>query len=119
MGFGVDVVPGHGPVIDSPFRGPGDLRRLRPLEPETDTPYVTGAVRAAVSELASSATPLIGFAGAPFTVASYLIEGGPSRTFAAGPNSVLSVSHLSDRYFATSSRRPSAMDFSIASISST
>jgi uroporphyrinogen decarboxylase len=78
IGIGVDVVPGVGPVIDEPFRGPHDLRRLRPLEPETDTGHVLETVRILVKELP---VPLIGFAGAPFTVASYLVEGGPSRTF--------------------------------------
>ncbi len=79
IGFGVDVVPGRGPVVSRPFRTKEDLSRLRPLEPEEDTPYVLEAVRALASECP---VPLIGFAGAPFTVASYLIEGGPSRTYA-------------------------------------
>ncbi|HSH60102.1 MAG TPA: uroporphyrinogen decarboxylase [Acidimicrobiales bacterium] len=79
IGFGVDVVPGTGPVVSDPFRSKEDLARLRPLEPEEDTPYVLEAVRQLVSELS---VPLIGFAGAPFTVASYLIEGGPSRSHA-------------------------------------
>ncbi|MCS5686956.1 MAG: uroporphyrinogen decarboxylase, partial [Acidimicrobiales bacterium] len=55
-----------------------DLQRLRPLEPEEDTPYVLETVRRVVAE---GSVPLIGFAGAPFTVASYLIEGAPSRTY--------------------------------------
>jgi uroporphyrinogen decarboxylase len=80
IGFGVEVVPGRGPVVDEPFRTSADLRRLRALE-EDDIGHVTEAVRLAVGELESSATPLIGFAGAPFTVASYLVEGGPTRTF--------------------------------------
>jgi len=79
VGFGVDVKPGTGPVVDRPFRSRADLARLRPLEPEIDTPYVLETVRGVVDELGD--TPLIGFAGAPFTVASYLIEGGPSRTY--------------------------------------
>jgi len=79
VGFGVDVKPGTGPVVDRPFRSRADLARLRPLEPEIDTPYVLETVRGVVDELGN--TPLIGFAGAPFTVASYLIEGGPSRTY--------------------------------------
>jgi uroporphyrinogen decarboxylase len=81
IGFGVDVEPGRGPVVAEPFRQASDLERLRPLEPATDVPYVTEAVRLVARELAGSGTALIGFAGAPFTVASYLIEGGPSRTF--------------------------------------
>ena len=78
IGFGVDVAPGTGPVVDVPFTCAADLERLRPLEPEIDTPYVIETVRNLVRELA---VPLIGFAGAPFTVASYLIEGRPSRTY--------------------------------------
>jgi uroporphyrinogen decarboxylase len=79
VGFGVDVVPGTGPVVEDPFAGAADLDRLRPLEPEADIPYVLETVRNLVDELE---VPLVGFAGAPFTVASYLIEGRPSRTYA-------------------------------------
>ena len=79
IGFGVDVVPGTGPVVSEPFASAADLRRLRPLSPEADTPYVLETVRILASELD---VPLIGFAGAPFTLASYLIEGRPSRTYA-------------------------------------
>ena len=78
IGFGVDVVPGIGPVVSRPFTSKEDLQRLRPLEPEIDTPYVTEAVRILAEELP---VPLIGFAGGPFTVASYLVEGGPSKNF--------------------------------------
>ena len=78
VGFGVDVRPGVGPVIDRPFDGWADLERLRPLEPEADTPYVLETVRQVVAD---GSVPLIGFAGGPFTVASYLIEGAPSRTY--------------------------------------
>jgi uroporphyrinogen decarboxylase len=81
VGFGVDIEPGRGPVVSEPFRSAADLDRLRPLEPDTDVPYVTEAVRLVAAELDGSGVTLIGFAGAPFTVASYLIEGGPSRTF--------------------------------------
>ncbi len=76
VGLDIDIKPGIGPVIGTPFRGEEDLSRLRVLEPG-DVPYVTDAVRTLVAEL--GATPLIGFAGAPFTLASYLIEGGPSK----------------------------------------
>ena len=78
IGFGVDVEPGLGPVVSEPFRTAADLARLRPFEPEVDAPYVAETIRHVVKEL--DGTPLIGFAGAPFTVASYLIEGRPSRT---------------------------------------
>jgi uroporphyrinogen decarboxylase len=79
LGIGIELKPGVGPVIDQPFRSAADLRRLRPLEPEQDIPYVIETVRALAAELD---VPLIGFAGAPFTVASYLVEGGPSRDHA-------------------------------------
>jgi len=78
IGLGVEIVAGRGPVIDRPFRAHEDLARLRPLEPEVDLAHVLETVRIVVGELD---VPLIGFAGAPFTLASYLIEGGPSRTF--------------------------------------
>jgi uroporphyrinogen decarboxylase len=73
--FGVDIVPGAGPVVDQPFREEADLDRLR----VTPVPYVTEAVRLLARELQ---VPLIGFAGAPFTLASYLIEGGRSSDYA-------------------------------------
>ncbi len=79
IGFGVDVAPGVGPVVEKPFESAADLDRIRPLDPEADTPYVLETVRNLVAELGD--VPLIGFAGAPFTVASYLVEGRPSRTY--------------------------------------
>jgi uroporphyrinogen decarboxylase len=78
IGFGVDVAPSTGPVVAEPLRTKDDLQRLRPLEPEVDTPYVIEAVKILAADLS---VPLIGFAGAPFTVASYLVEGGPSKNF--------------------------------------
>jgi uroporphyrinogen decarboxylase len=78
IGFGVDVEQGVGPVVAEPFRTEADLARLRDLEPEADLPWVAETVRILTGELD---VPLIGFAGAPFTLASYLVEGGPSRTF--------------------------------------
>ncbi len=81
IGFGVDVVPGRGPVIAAPFQSADDLARLRDLQ-LADITHVTETVTLAVKELAATNTPLIGFAGAPFTVASYLVEGAPTRDFA-------------------------------------
>jgi uroporphyrinogen decarboxylase len=75
-GIDLDIVPGVGPVVAEPIRTAADVDRLRPLDPG-DVAYVTEAVTNLVAELGP--TPLIGFAGAPFTLASYLIEGGPSR----------------------------------------
>jgi uroporphyrinogen decarboxylase len=77
VGFGIDVAPGTGPVASSPLRTRDDLARLRPLE-DSDISYVTDTVDILVKELT---VPLLAFAGAPFTVASYLIEGRPSRTY--------------------------------------
>jgi uroporphyrinogen decarboxylase len=77
IGISLDISPGIGPVIEHPIRDIRDLERLRPLEPG-DVPYITEAVRTLVSELGGR--PLIGFAGGPFTLASYLVEGGPSKT---------------------------------------
>lgn len=79
VGFGIDVEPGRGPVADRPIRARSDLDRLRPLEAD-DVAYVTDTVDLLVHELPST-VPLLAFAGAPFTVASYLIEGAPSRTY--------------------------------------
>ncbi len=76
IGVDLDIRPGVGPVVAAPVRTEEDLARLRPLQPD-DVGYVTEAVRALVGELGE--TPLIGFAGAPFTLASYLVEGGPSK----------------------------------------
>jgi uroporphyrinogen decarboxylase len=80
VGFGIDVAPGTGPVAEQPLRTAADLARLRPLEPEADTPYVLETVRLLARELPDE-VPLLAFAGAPFTVASYLVEGRPSRTY--------------------------------------
>ncbi len=97
IGFGVDVVPGRGPVVDQPFRSAADLGRLRPLVPEQDTPYVLETIRLLVGELDRLDVPLIGFAGAPFTVASYLVEGGPSRTYARTKSLMRAEPQLWDR----------------------
>ncbi len=79
IGVDLDIVAGVGPVVASPIRDAAGIAALRPLAPG-DMPYVAEAVHTLVGEL--GATPLIGFAGAPFTLASYLVEGGPSRTHA-------------------------------------
>ena len=79
MGVGVEITPGVGPTIADPVRTQEDLQRIRPFEPDVDAPFVGEAVRLLVAELGD--VPLIGFAGAPFTVASYLVEGGPSKSY--------------------------------------
>jgi len=78
IGISLDIKPGIGPVVDEPIRSVTDVDRLRPLSPAEDVPYVLEAIRMLAAELDD--VPLIGFGGAPFTLASYLIEGGPSRT---------------------------------------
>ncbi|MDQ4131560.1 MAG: uroporphyrinogen decarboxylase [Actinomycetota bacterium] len=79
LGIGVEIRPDVGPVVDRPFRVPADVERLRPLDAERHYSHVIETVRLLVGELR---VPLIGFAGAPFTLASYLVEGGPSKTHA-------------------------------------
>lgn len=93
--FGVDVVPGRGPVIAQPFRTSADLERLRDLT-DADIAHVTKTVDLVVEQLAATDTPLIGFAGAPFTVASYLVEGAPTREFAV----IKSLMHADPTLFA-------------------
>lgn len=78
IGLDLDIKPGVGPVFADPIRTRADLDRLRLLTPD-DVPYVTESIGMLTAELGE--TPLIGFAGAPFTLASYLVEGGPSRTY--------------------------------------
>jgi uroporphyrinogen decarboxylase len=78
LGIGVHIEPGVGPVVEQPVRTEADLARLRPLEPDDDLDFVLETVSILVDELE---VPLIGFAGAPFTLASYLIEGGPSKSY--------------------------------------
>jgi uroporphyrinogen decarboxylase len=75
-GVSVEIVPGRGPVLENPIRTAADVAALRPLEPDALAPIIEGVQRT-VAELGT--TPLIGFAGAPFTLASYLVEGGPSK----------------------------------------
>jgi uroporphyrinogen decarboxylase len=76
IGVDLDIKPGVGPVIARPIRSAADLEQLRDLEPG-DVGFIREAIGLLTAEL--GATPLIGFAGAPFTLASYLVEGGPSR----------------------------------------
>jgi uroporphyrinogen decarboxylase len=76
VGVPVRIEAGLGPVVDAPVRSVADVSRLRALEPEADVPELLDAIRLLRAELE---VPLIGFAGAPFTLASYLVEGGPSK----------------------------------------
>lgn len=81
MGLPFDFVKGEGPQIERPIDGPADIERLRVFEPRQALGYVLDAIRQIQKEL-NQRVPLIGFAGAPFTLASYAIEGGHSNNFA-------------------------------------
>jgi len=80
MGAPFEFQAGEGPVVHSPVRTAEDVNRLRVIDPEEDLAYVLTAIRMLRREL-DGKTPLIGFAGAPFTLASYLIEGGKSAQY--------------------------------------
>ncbi len=77
IGVPIEITPGVGPVVANPFRTQADVARLRPIEPD-DISHVLKTVELLVNDLD---VPLIGFGGAPFTLASYLVEGGPSRSY--------------------------------------
>jgi uroporphyrinogen decarboxylase len=79
LGLGLEFAKGEGPVIDKPVHTLEDVRALNHVDPETDLGYVMEAIRILRREL--NGIPLIGFCGAPFTVASYIVEGGASREF--------------------------------------
>ena len=81
MGIPFDFVHGEGPAIDQPLRSEGDLARVRRFEPRESLGYVFATIRQTTQALGGR-LPLIGFAGAPFTLASYAIEGGHSASFA-------------------------------------
>lgn len=79
IGVEVDIKSGVGPVISNPIRSLADVEKLGEIRPEEDVPYVLDTIKLLTEEQLS--VPLIGFSGAPFTLASYLIEGGPSRNY--------------------------------------
>ncbi|MFK2825855.1 uroporphyrinogen decarboxylase [Bacillus sp. B190/17] len=79
IGVDVDIKSGIGPVIDNPIRSLADVEKLGEIDPESDVPYVLETIRLLTEEQLD--VPLIGFAGAPFTLASYMIEGGPSKNY--------------------------------------
>ncbi|MGG6445503.1 uroporphyrinogen decarboxylase [Pseudobacillus badius] len=79
IGVDVDIKSGIGPVIDNPIRSLADVEKLGQIDPESDVPYVLDTIRLLTEEQLD--VPLIGFAGAPFTLASYMIEGGPSKNY--------------------------------------
>ena len=79
MGLGLEFVAGKGPVLHRPIRSAADVERLRPVQPAEDLGYVMETIRLVRESVQD--VPLIGFAGAPFTLASYAIEGGGSRHY--------------------------------------
>jgi uroporphyrinogen decarboxylase len=79
IGVDVDIKTGIGPVIENPIRSLADVEKLGEIDPENDVPYVLDTIKLLTQEQLS--VPLIGFAGAPFTLASYMIEGGPSKNY--------------------------------------
>ncbi|MBS4210689.1 uroporphyrinogen decarboxylase [Bacillus sp. FJAT-50079] len=79
LGVNVEIVGGVGPVIDNPIRSTADVEKLGELNPEEDIPYVLETIKLLTEEQLT--VPLIGFGGAPFTLASYMIEGGPSKNY--------------------------------------
>ncbi|MBB3907592.1 uroporphyrinogen decarboxylase [Anoxybacillus rupiensis] len=79
IGVEVDIKAGIGPVIANPIRSLQDVEKLGEIQPEEDVPYVLETIRLLTTEQLT--VPLIGFAGAPFTLASYMIEGGPSKNY--------------------------------------
>src|SRR5438876_4439018 len=80
LGVGLEFAKGEGPVIHRPVRGAADVARLQPVDVDSAVPFVFETVRTVVRALGGR-VPLIGFAGAPFTVASYVVEGGASRDY--------------------------------------
>jgi uroporphyrinogen decarboxylase len=80
MGIGLAFAKGEGPVIANPVRSMADVQKLRPVDAAASIDYLMKAIKIALKEL-NGVVPLIGFSGAPFTLASYIIEGGGSRNY--------------------------------------
>lgn len=103
MGLGLGFEPGEGPYFERPVRSPADIRALPGIDPNDDTGYVMEAVRLIRAGLPAG-TPLIGFAGSPWTVATYMIEGRSSKDFATAKQLLLAepeavhqlMNHLAD-----------------------
>lgn len=103
MGLGLGFEPGEGPYFERPLKTPADIRALPRIDPNDDTGYVMEAVRLIRANLPAG-TPLIGFAGSPWTVATYMIEGRSSKDFATAKTLLLSepeaahqlMNHLAD-----------------------
>ena len=89
MGVSLEIQPDLGPVIHHPIRGLSGVEQLRPLDPDASVPFVMETIRNLRSELADGRAAVIGFSGAPFTLACYLIEGRPSREYALARSMML------------------------------
>ncbi len=98
MGCPVHFGKGHGPEVENAVDGPADVDRLRDFDAREDLAYVGDAIRMIVGALPAD-VPLIGFAGAPFTLASYLIEGGSSRQFMKTKTFLHQEPEAADRLF--------------------
>lgn len=79
IGVDVEIVSGVGPVIDNPIQSLSDVEKLGEINPEEDISYILDTIKLLTEEQLT--VPLIGFAGAPFTLASYMIEGGPTKAY--------------------------------------
>ena len=100
MGVPFHIQPDLGPIVERPVRTAADVERLRVVEAEEATPYLFATIRALRREL-DPETALVGFAGAPFTLASYLIEGRPSRDYARTKAMLLGAPELWDALMRT------------------
>jgi uroporphyrinogen decarboxylase len=89
MGVSLEIQPDIGPIIHEPIRDMAGVERLRPMEPEEGVPFVLETIRRLRSELSDGRAAVIGFSGAPFTLACYLIEGRPSRDYARAKSLML------------------------------
>lgn len=96
MGINLEFAKNEGPVIHNPVRTEKDIDQLKVINAEEDTPFVLEAIRNVVGEL-DGAIPLIGFSGAPFTLASYMIEGGGSRNYVLAKSMMYKEPNLWDR----------------------
>src|SRR5919201_4549978 len=89
MGVSLEIQPDLGPVIHEPIRDMAGVGRLRPMDPDEGVPFVLETIRRLRSELSDGRAAIIGFCGAPFTLACYLIEGRPSRDYARAKSLML------------------------------
>ena len=96
MGLGLHVIEGEGPVFERPVSTPRDIDRLAPPDPEEDLRYVVDTVRLLRAELGGR-IPVIGFAGSPWTLATYMVEGGSSVHFARAKGLLYEQPHAAHR----------------------